>query len=154
MNRERIEFELEVLRRLINPKWIEISDNNERLYLYTGEHQFTLQIYLGLFPYAPPPVFVDRMLYDRRGNPLDAPSHDCHTLQASDGRTQICYYKPSMWVTNETLWNVYRLGVLWCQSYWNWINTGIETIDYWIKQNKENCNLLLNTNTTTKRKEQ
>ena len=141
MSRERIEYDLEVLRAYLDdPSWVVDSDDGEWIYVYTGTQGFTLQINIANFPYAPPPVFIDRMLYDRRGNPLDSPSHDCHTLQAKNGKTQICYYKPSMWVSDESLLMVYYLGALWCQAYWKWVTTGCGTIDDWIFQIRNgNC---------------
>lgn len=140
MDYERIEYELKVLKAWNNPSWIEVSDDGRWVYAYTGENGFTLHIDVSNFPYAPPPVFIDRMLYDRRGNALDSPSHASHTLQAQNGKTQICYYRPSRWISDESLLMVYRLGVVWCQAYWKWLATGLETIDYWIDEIRNgNC---------------
>lgn len=133
MNRERLGLELEIMMRYLrNPSWIATNNTGNWLYVYTGEQNFTLHICLDRFPYAPPPVLIDRMLYDRIGCPLDSSSHDRHTLQAMDGKTQICYYNPTKWVSDESLWMVYNLGVLWCQAYWKWMTTGRGTIDGWI----------------------
>lgn len=129
--RERIGFELQILRSYLDPSWVFASDD-ERLFLFTGEHGLTVQIALEDFPYAPPQVVFDRMLYDPEGRPMDSPSHVNHTLPAVDGKTRICYYKPSRWRSDESLWMVYCLAILWLEGYRKWMTTGTNTIDFWI----------------------
>ena len=137
MDSERLNIELNVLQQFLHPTWItyENGTRGEWLYLYAPKgrgNDFTLQIDLRRFPYAPPPVFIDRMLYDRHGNPLDKPDHFCHTLESERGRTQICYYRPTAWQMDESLWMVYTLGSLWLQAYVKWVSSGRLTIDEWI----------------------
>lgn len=92
---------------------------------------YTLHMELGCFPNDAPEVYVTRMLYDRRGNPLDSPSGDMHVLAAKNGWTRICHYGRESWTPNVSLFKVYVKCRLWLEMYELHLQTG-HNIDYYL----------------------
>lgn len=96
--------------------------------------RFTLQDY----PNVKPNVYVECMLLDRRGNPMNSASRSNHTLQPLNGRwTQICHYHPDAWQPKLTLWLVYVRCLVWLNMYEQSKRTGHD-IDHYLGHMDEN----------------
>ena len=85
---------------------------------------YLLNFDLSQFPECKPKVYVQKMLYTKKGEPMNAPSHENHTLTPKNGWTQLCHYNDSCWTPDVTLWKVYLKCRLWIEMYRAHLRTG------------------------------
>ncbi len=100
---------------------------------------YLLYFDLSVFPANKPNVYVERMLYDRNGRPMDGPSATNHTLNVhpTNRWTQICHYHPDAWTTGVSLWLVYMKCTLWLNMYEQTLKTGHD-MDFYLRHMGEN----------------
>lgn len=96
-------------------------------------NQYVLRMELSGYPYQKPDAYVECMLRDCHGNPMNKASISNHTLNPhSNGWTQICHYHPSAWRPDMSLWMVYVRCVLWLNIYEQTLRTG-KDMEYYLK---------------------
>lgn len=94
---------------------------------------YVLRMELEDYPATKPEVYIEYMLKDCHGNPMDCSSSSNHTLSAHpNGWTQICHYHPDAWRPNMSLWMVYVRCVLWLNIYEQTLRTG-KDMSYYLK---------------------
>lgn len=94
---------------------------------------YVLRMELEDYPDVKPNVYVECMLKDCHGDPMDGASSSNHTLSAHpNGWTQICHYHPDAWKKNMSLWMVYVRCVLWLNIYEQTLRTG-KDMDFYLK---------------------
>lgn len=98
-----------------------------------NNHVFVLNMDLTGYPESKPSVYVECMLKDCHGNPMNEASATNHTLSAnSRGWTQICHYHPSAWRPDLSLWLVYLKCVIWLNIYEQSLKTG-KNMDFYLR---------------------
>lgn len=123
MTNERKQREDEVLSRKMPSnayKFIGLDTGKPMLVIAAKTNRgniYTLRIELDNFPNEIPKVFVNKMLYDKRGNALDDCSASMHTLSSEGGRTRICHYGYDSWTPRVSLYKVYIKCRLWLEMY-------------------------------------
>ena len=80
---------------------------------------YVLRMELEGYPNVKPNAYVECVLRDRNGNPMNSVSASSHTLSPhpTKGWTQICHYHPDAWKPDMSLWMVYMRCVLWLNIY-------------------------------------
>lgn len=94
---------------------------------------YVMRFELQNYPNSKPNAYVECMLKDRKGNPMNSASMVNHTLAPhSKGWTQICHYHPDAWSPEMSLWMVYVRCVLWLNIYEQTLRTG-KDMEYYLK---------------------
>lgn len=105
---------------------IAAKTNNEKFYI--------LRMDLQDFPNRLPCVYVETMLSDCHGNPMNSASKLNHTLKLHpNGWTQICHYRPDDWTPNQSLWLIYIRCVLWLNIYEQTLISGHD-MEYYLRK--------------------
>lgn len=99
---------------------------------------YVLRIEMENYPNQKPDAYVECMLTDCHGKPMNTASSPNHTLSPHpNGWTQICHYHPSAWRPDMSLWMVYVRCVLWLNIYEQTKRTGRD-MEYYLKHMGEN----------------
>lgn len=94
---------------------------------------YVLRMELYNYPNSKPCAYVECMLRDCHGNPMDNANSTNHTLTPHpNGWTQICHYHPDAWQPDMSLWMVYVRCVLWLNIYEQTLRTG-KDMEYYLK---------------------
>ena len=94
---------------------------------------YVLRMELDNYPAKKPNAYVECMLRDCHGNPMNEPSSANHTLSPHvNGWTQICHYHPDAWRPDMSLWMVYVRCVLWLNIYEQTLLTG-KDMEYYLR---------------------
>lgn len=103
----------------------------------SGGQEFTLDAVLGKhFPDEMPRLYVvsPRKLSKRGGYGSvngEGKSHTFHTLENGPGGVvQICHFKPSWWDSSKTVCATITKGLIWCESYVAYLDTGKSISSY------------------------
>lgn len=145
MDAERLELEKSVIAHYMpNPNTYQFGNVNTavpylRIVAQTNNHQmYVLRLEMRNYPYEKPSAYVECMLHDHTGRPMNEASAPNHTLSPHpNGWTQICHYHPSAWKPNMSLWMVYVRCVLWLNIYEQSLRTG-RTVDSYLRHMSEN----------------
>lgn len=120
---DRLEKELSVLRRKIPKNAYKFMDlGTSKPYLLIGAKTkkgniYTIRIELDKFPEEIPKAFINKMLYNKSGEPMNGCSASMHTLDSEGGRTRICHYGTNSWNHFVSLYKVYVKCALWLDMY-------------------------------------
>ena len=137
MDIQRFEAEQSILARKLSPNLFKFND------FHTGDpylalaartnrgNVYTLKIMLKKFPQEVPKVFLTRMLFDHRNQPLNEASAAMHVLRSENHCTRICHYGALAWTPNVTLYKIYIKCRLWLEMYELHLQTG-NNIDYYL----------------------
>lgn len=124
MTQERLNLEKAVIAHyMTNPSSYQFGNvYGERPYLRivaqtNAGNPYVLRIECPDYPNKKPEAYVECMLRDHNGHPMDTATGVNHTLSPKNGWTQICHYHPSAWKPNMSLWMVYMRCVIWLNIY-------------------------------------
>jgi hypothetical protein len=86
------------------------------------------------FPASCPDLFVisPMPLRDRAGKAMTGVSATMHTLEGSGGATKICHFQQSLWLPQNTLYQVVIKGRIWLEAYDAHLRTG-EPLDRYLR---------------------
>ncbi|MCH5230324.1 MAG: hypothetical protein J1F43_00835 [Muribaculaceae bacterium] len=102
-----------------------------------GGTPYVLRIECPDYPNSKPNAYVECMLKDHNGNPMNSASATNHTLSPhSNNWTQICHYHPNAWKPNMSLWMVYVRCVIWLNIYEKTLQSK-QTMDYYLSHMSE-----------------
>lgn len=137
MDLTRLQQEEQVIRHYMNGKQYQFGNIYSdcpylRIAARTNSSKvYVLRIEMKGYPNVKPNAYVEMMLRDCHGKPMDSASSTNHTLSPhANGWTQICHYHPSAWGPHMSLWMVYTRCVLWLNIYEQTLRTGIDMGEY------------------------
>jgi len=152
--RQRLGFEKDLLEKYFRNRvtWIDPTGDTkvEIKVACSNDRQYTLRIYLPTdSPNSVPDMIVKTpsmcRLTRRDGSAL-AGSAD-HVYGSRDGCTKICHFKPDLWRSNNTLYQVVMKGLIWLEAYQAHLRTGSNLSTYLCEMNwcslhptKSRCN--------------
>jgi hypothetical protein len=137
MTQKRKEAELKVLQEKLPTniyRFMDMETDNPYMAIAAKTNignVYTLKIELANFPESVPRVFVTRMLYDAKSEPLDSPDSSMHTLRSENGCTQICHSGRNAWTNMISLYKVYIKCRIWLEIYEEHLRSG-EPIDFYL----------------------
>lgn len=140
--RQRLGFEKDLLEKYFRNRvtWIDPTGDTkvEIKVTCSNDRQYTLRIYLPTdFPNSVPDMIVKTpsmcRLTRRDGSAL-AGSPD-HVYGSRDGCTKICHFKPDLWRSNNTLYQVVMKGLIWLEAYQAHLRTGSNLSTYLCEMN-------------------
>ena len=95
--------------------------------------RYTLRIYLPSdFPNSCPQLAViyPSVLYNNSGYRMGEISDSDHTYGFRDGYLTICHYRPNLWTSDNTLYQVFMKGIIWLEAYEGHKQTGKPLSNY------------------------
>ena len=140
MDAERQNLEEQVIRHYMsNPNsfaWGNLGTTKPYLRIAARTNSgkvYVLRIELQNYPSSKPNAYVECMLTDCHGRPMNSASSANHTLSPhSNNWTQICHYHPDAWRPDMSIWMVYVRCVLWLNIYEQTLRTGRD-MEYYLK---------------------
>jgi hypothetical protein len=140
MDTERKNLEEQVIRHYMsNPNsfaWGNLGTTKPYLRIAARTNSgkvYVLRIELQNYPSSKPNAYVECMLTDCHGRPMNSASSANHTLSPhSNNWTQICHYHPDAWRPDMSIWMVYVRCVLWLNIYEQTLRTG-KDMEYYLK---------------------
>jgi len=140
--RQRLGFEKNLLEQYFPNRvtWIDPTGDTkvEVRVTCTNDRQYTLRVYLPAdFPNSVPDMIVKTpsmcRLTRRDGSELVG-SPD-HVYGSRDGCTQICHFRPNLWRSDNTLYQVVMKGLIWLEAYQAHLRTGSNLSTYLSEMN-------------------
>ena len=140
--RQRLGFEKDLLEKYFRNRvtWIDPTGDTkvEVRVTCTNDKQYTLRVYIPSdFPSSVPAMIVKTpfmtKLMKRNGSELCG-SPD-HIYGSRDGCTQICHFRPNLWRSENTLYQVFMKGLIWLEAYEAHLRTGANLSAYLCEMN-------------------
>ena len=140
--RQRLGFEKDLLEKYFRNRvtWLDPTGDTkvEVRVTCTNDKQYTLRIYIPSdYPNSVPDMIVKtpsmRKLMRRNGDELCG-SID-HVYGSRDGCTQICHFRPNLWRSENTLYQVVMKGLIWLEAYEAHLRTGATLSAYLCEMN-------------------
>ena len=97
---------------------------------------YTLRIYVPAdFPNSCPQLAVvnPSALYNYSGYQIGAMSDSDHTYGFRDGYMTICHFRPNLWTSENTLYQVFLKGIIWLEAYEGHLKTGKPLTNYLVE---------------------
>ena len=131
VQRKRLGFEKTLLENYFRNRvtWISPGDQTkvEVRVTCTSNKQYTLRVYLPHdFPNSCPKMVVktSSKLKAANGQLLEEYPGDNHVGYTVGGYTGICHFRPNLWKSDNTLYQVVMKGLIWLEAYEAHLRTG------------------------------
>ena len=129
--RQRLGFEKDLLEKYFGNRvtWIDPTGDTkiEVRVTCSNDRQYTLRVYLPSdFPNSVPDMIVKTpsMCRLKRRNGSELVGSPDHVYGERDGCTKICHFRPNLWRSNNTLYQVVMKGLIWLEAYEAHLRTG------------------------------
>ena len=109
--------------------WVEITMTSN------SNKAYNIRVYLASdFPNSCPQMVIvsPENMKQRNGRALPDISSEFHTIGMRDGYFKLCHYRPQLWTTEITLYQVFMKGRLWIEAYEGHLATGND-MDVYLK---------------------
>ena len=140
--RQRLGFEKDLLEKYFGNRvtWIDPTGDTkiEVRVTCSNDKQYTLRVYLPAdYPNSVPEMIVKTpsMCTLTRRDGSDLVGSPDHVYGTKDGCTMICHFKPNLWRSDNTLYQVVMKGLIWLEAYQAHLRTGSNLSAYLCEMN-------------------